>query len=164
MKSLSKVPGYAMLLLLLFYFGSARAEPAADFQLFDQAGNPISLQDYRGKALILHFWGTWCPFCHELQPKLDRLYRKYKNSGLEVLAISIREQRAANPQQVLAELGVSFPTAVKGDNVAKMYGVPGTPTTFFINREAQILWKTHSAKASDSQLELQARRILNLDK
>ena len=163
MKSLSKFPGYALLLLLLFYMGSARAEPAADFQLFDQTGRPISLQDYRGKALILHFWGSWCPFCRELQPKLDRLYRKYKNSGLEVLAVSISEPPTANPQQVLAQLGISFVTAVNGDKVARIYAVPGTPSTFFIDRKAQILWKTHSAKVSDAELERQTRRILNLD-
>ncbi|EPJ55934.1 MAG: hypothetical protein OFPI_01860 [Osedax symbiont Rs2] len=164
MKSLSRVSDYALLFLLLFYLGSARAEPAANFQLFDQAGKSISLQDYRGKALILHFWGSWCPFCRELQPKLDRLYRKYKNSGLEVLAISIGEQPTADPQQVLAELGISFITAVKGDNVARMYGVPGTPSTFFIDREAQIRWKIHSATASDALLEREVRNILNLDK
>ena len=163
MKTLTRVFSCNWLLLLLFCFDSAQARQAAEFKLYDQAGNQITLQDYRGKALLLHFWGSWCPFCTELQPELDRLYRKYKNSGLEVLAVSIREEASVNPQQVLTGLGISFKTAVNGDKVARIYSVPGTPTTFFIDRKAQILWKTHSAKANDPELELQVRRILNLD-
>ncbi len=115
------------------------AYKAPDFTLFDQAGNSITLKDYRGKGLIIHFWGSWCPFCKDLQPGLDILYRKYKKSGLEVLAVSIGESPVADPQKALSELGVSFKTAVKGDKVARIYNVAGTPASYFINRVGEVV-------------------------
>ncbi|MEH6445451.1 MAG: TlpA disulfide reductase family protein [Oceanospirillaceae bacterium] len=150
-------------LIIVFYTNITYAQKAPDFTLFDQAGNTITLKAYRGKGVILHFWGTWCPFCKELQPGLERLYKKYHKSGLEVLAISIGESAGANPQQVLKALGVTFKTAVQGDKVARMYDVPGTPSTFFINREGDIIWKTNSSNAVKPEIEAYVRLILNLD-
>ncbi len=149
--------------LLIVFSGSVHAAKAPDFTVFDQSGNSISLIDYRGKGVVLHFWGTWCPFCRDLQPGLDRLYRKYKGSGLEVLGISIREETGVNPEIVLKELGVSFKTAVNGDNIARMYDVPGTPATFFIDRRGELIWKTHSSNADSPEFEANIRLILYLD-
>ena len=149
---------------LLIFSASGHAEKAPDFSLFDHSGNPITLKSYLGKGLVIHFWGTWCPFCKELQPGLDQLYRKYKASGLEVLGISIREAKGINPEQVLKSQGITFKTAVDGDKVAKMYDVPVTPSTFFIDREGEIVWKLHSSNIFISDMEEKVRSILYLDR
>ncbi|MGB1238006.1 MAG: peroxiredoxin family protein [Pseudomonadales bacterium] len=149
--------------LSLLYSTALRAERAPDFNLFDTQGEVVRLSDYRGKAVIVHFWGTWCPFCRQLQPGLERLYRKYKDSGLEVIAISIREPKAADPALELEKLEITFKTALRGEKVAKIYQVPGTPTTFFIDRAGDIVWRTHIADADDPKLEQYTRRILSLD-
>lgn len=163
MKIITKTVSVVLLLLLTTFPLFVQADKAPDFILLDQNGSSITLKEYRGKGLILHFWGTWCPFCRQLQPGLERLYRKYKNSGLEVLAVSIRESDKAQPAQVLADLGISFRTALNGDKVAKIYQVPGTPTTFFIDRRGQVVWKTHIANPNDPLLEKMTRKILALD-
>ncbi|NQZ31893.1 MAG: TlpA family protein disulfide reductase [Oceanospirillaceae bacterium] len=142
---------------------SAHAAKAPAFILFDQAGSSISLDSYRGSGLILHFWGTWCPYCKKLQPGLERLSRKYKNAGLKVLAVSIRESEGANPEEVLKALNITFKTAVNGDKVAKMYGVVGTPSSYFISRDGMLLWTTHSADPWNKEFESKIRLILNLD-
>lgn len=142
---------------------SVLAYKAPDFTLFDQSGNSITLKDYRGKGLIIHFWGSWCPFCKELQPGLDVLYRKYKKSGLEVLAVSIGESPIADPEKALRALGVSFKTAVNGDKVARIYNVAGTPASYFINRVGEVVWVTNTANAFDPEVEAKIRLILNLD-
>lgn len=142
---------------------SAHAEKAPAFTLFDQAGNSISLQDYRGSGLILHFWGTWCPYCKQLQPGLERLYRKYKGAGLQVLAVSIREAKEADPQGALKTLGVTFKTAINGDKVAKIYAVRGTPSSYFIDRNGKLVWATNSADPLNAEFESKIRLILNLD-
>jgi peroxiredoxin len=155
---------YVLLALVLTFSSTmVQAEKAPDFSLFDQSGNAITLKSYLGKGLIIHFWGTWCPYCRQLQPGLDQLYRKYKASGLEVLAISIGEQKGSNPAQVLKEQGISFLTAVNGDKVARMYNVPGTPSTFFIDREGEIVGVSHSSDAIESDMEAKVRQILYLD-
>lgn len=154
----------AVLLSVLSVFSvKAFAYKAPDFTLFDQAGNPITLKDYRGKGLVIHFWGTWCPYCKKFQTGLDVLYRKYKKSGLEVLAVSIGESSNVNPQEELEALGVTFKTAIKGDKVARIYEVAGTPASYFINREGEVTWVTNTSNGSSPEVEANIRLILNLD-
>ena len=47
--------------------------PAPDFTLPDPAGNRKSLKDYRGKVVMLAFWASWCPYCREELPQMERL-------------------------------------------------------------------------------------------
>ena len=49
------------------------ADTAPDFTLSEADGNEVSLADYKGRLLMLHFWATWCPYCKKLQPGLQRL-------------------------------------------------------------------------------------------
>ena len=139
---------------------SLNAATAPDWILKDANGNEVSLSDYREKALILHFWATWCPYCKKLQPGLERLYRKYKEDGLEVLAISWWEDEDARPQEVLEDRGVTFKTLLDGDDVAKEYGVKGTPTTFFINKRGKLIWVTNGSDPDDPKMEEVLRGML----
>lgn len=151
------------LFLISIFSSSVYAAKAPDFMLFDQNQQPVTLKDYRGKGLIIHFWGTWCPYCKKFQPGLEMLYRKYKQSGLEVLAISIKEPLGATPHQVLAQLGVTFKTVLDGDKVAKIYNIAGTPASYFINRQGDLVWKTNTSNAFDPKIEAYIRKILHLD-
>ena len=53
-----------------------------DFSATDLDGNPISLQDYRGKVVLLDFWAVWCGFCINEMPNLKSVYDTYKDQGL----------------------------------------------------------------------------------
>ncbi|MFB0999687.1 MAG: TlpA disulfide reductase family protein, partial [Colwellia sp.] len=90
---------------------------AENWTLETQMGQSISLADYQGKPVILHFWATWCPYCKKLQPKLVELQEKYKSTGIEIVAISFNEDEGVNPQNSITERGYKFITAVKGDKV-----------------------------------------------
>jgi thiol-disulfide isomerase/thioredoxin len=133
---------------------------APNWTLTTQAGNNISLADYQGKPVILHFWATWCPYCKKLQPKLVELEEKYKNSGIEIVAISFNEDDGATPQDSITQRGYKFITAVQGDKVAQKYGVKGTPTTFFINRSGKVIFKSSSSNIADPRLELAVKEII----
>lgn len=120
--------------------------PAAD-------GTLVSLKEFRGKPLVLHFWATWCPYCKKVQPGLQALEEANGEQGLVVIGISFREDPGTEPQAVLKSRGISFMTLVDGDETAAMYGVKGTPTTFFINPEGVIVGKTHTSKPDDPVLQ-----------
>jgi peroxiredoxin len=135
----SKAPGFVL--------------PAADGQL-------VSLKDFRGRPLVLHFWATWCPYCKKLQPGLEVLATQHAAQGLVVLGISFREDAGADPQAVLESRGHSFMTLVEGDETAHMYGVKGTPTTFFIDRKGRIVGKTHTSDPADPVLEQLTAEVL----
>ncbi|MCL1057591.1 TlpA family protein disulfide reductase [Shewanella gelidimarina] len=125
---------------------------ATDFSLKDASGQLHSLADYKGKPLILHFWATWCPYCKKLQPGLEKIRHDNQQSDLQVLAISFNEDDGANPAETLLARGIQFPTLVNGDKVAADYGVSGTPTTFFINRFGEVVWKTNISDPNDRKL------------
>ena len=124
-------------------------QPAPSWTLKDAEGNNVSLADYRGKPLILHFWATWCPYCKKVQPGLSALHAKYQSQGLELVGISVREDAGAQPQQVLQERGHTFKTLLFGETAAEAYGVPGTPTTFFINQKGQLIGGSNSSNPDD---------------
>jgi len=144
-----------LLLLLLPMTVSAEArvgDRAPDFVLEDAAGELVSLKDFHGKPLVLHFWASWCPYCEKLQPGLQALADARAAQGLVLLGISFREDEKVAPQAVLESRGLRFKTLVDGDEVADMYGVRGTPTTVFIDRDGRVVGMTHSSDPADAVL------------
>ena len=139
---------------------TAVASQAPAWQLKTQAGDTISSRQFESQGVILHFWATWCPYCKKLQPKLVELEKKYQLQGVKIVAISFNEDDGALPQDELASRGYSFPTAINGDQVAIKYGVKGTPTTFFINKNNQVIFKSTSSDTSDPRLELATKEII----
>ena len=139
---------------------TATAPIAPAWQLKTQSGEVISSTQFQGQAIILHFWATWCPYCKKLQPKLVELEKKYQNQGVKIVAISFNEDEGALPQDEIASRGYDFKTAVKGDEVAMRYGVKGTPTTFFINKNNQVIFKSTSSDITDPRLELAVKEIV----
>jgi cytochrome c biogenesis protein CcmG/thiol:disulfide interchange protein DsbE len=164
--TLSKKLLTTTLLALLFFTLDANTEEitvapqAPAWQLKTQSGDTISSAQFDGQATILHFWATWCPYCKVLQPKLVELAKKYQQQGVKLVAISFNEDDGALPQDELAARGYSFPTAVNGDEVAILYGVNGTPTTFFINKHKQVIFKYTSSDTSDPRLDLAVQEIV----
>ena len=151
-------------LLLILLSGTSQAmemlNMAPDFSLPDPQGKVHTLAEYKGKPLILHFWATWCPYCKKLQPGLDSIAKDYKNTDLQVLGISFNEDDGAMPGEVLRKRSIHFPTLINGESAAKNYGVPGTPTTVFINRAGEIIWVTNISDPNDPSLHAAAEIIL----
>lgn len=164
MKNIKKITYLSsFFILLLWTIPNAIAEDfptAPAWQLTTQAGKPISLSDYQGKPVILHFWATWCPYCKKLQPKLVELEKKYHDSDIKIVSISFNEDDDAKPQDEINHRGYDFITAVKGESVARQYGVRGTPTTFFINRQGQAIYKSSSSDVTNPKLELAVQEII----
>ncbi len=71
----------------LTYTGAVRAfQSLVTFALL---GQKLRLADYQGKVVLLNFWATWCPPCREEMPAMERLYQRYKDRGVVVLAVSV---------------------------------------------------------------------------
>lgn len=147
--------------LLFAHISAAQEDVAPQWQLQTESGETIGSADFAGKPLVIHVWATWCPFCKKLQPGLDRLYKKYKPQGLEMIAISVREDEGATPQAVLDARGYDIKTVVNGENVAELFGVAGTPTTIFIDRKGNIVAQTSSSDPDDPRLEQVFNYLVN---
>ena len=152
-----------MLFSILLMSVNSHGAAAPDWTLKDSNGKNVSLEDYRGKILILHFWATWCPYCKRVQPGLDKLYLEYKSQGVELLGISLREEEDADPQQSLIDDGHHFKTLLNGEKVAGLYQVSGTPTTYFIDRQGELIAVTNTSNPNDSGLREAIEHILKAD-
>ena len=131
---------------------NAQSDIAPAFTLKDASGQQVSLADYVGKPVILHFWASWCPYCKTVQPGLEALAGKYASQNMVLLGINFREDKGVNPQQALDDRGLHFKTLVQGEEVSRAYGVRVTPTTFFINANGDLVGMTNASKPDDPEL------------
>ena len=110
-----------------------------DFTLQLLHGEGVSLSSFKSKVVILNFWATWCPPCRAEMPSMEVLHNKYREKGLEILAVNILEKEA----EVLSFMDsnkLSFPAALDLDGaVSNSYGIQSIPTTFLIDREGNIV-------------------------
>lgn len=126
-------------------------KPAPAFTLPDLAGKKVSLADFRGKALLINFWATWCGPCQIETPWLVELNNKYASKGFEVLGIDSEgddakpgsaawEQDKAAVQKFAARKKISYPVLLNGDSISKEYGgLDDLPTSFFVDRKGKIV-------------------------
>jgi peroxiredoxin len=127
-----------MLLLMMAPVG----KPAPSFTLQNRTGADISLNDFKGKYVLLDFWASWCGPCREKIPFLKEMYERYHQKGLEVITISLDTDRAA---WLLAMAEDNFSginlNESKGweSSIAKDYGIRAIPAAFLINREGIII-------------------------
>jgi thiol-disulfide isomerase/thioredoxin len=68
--------------------------PAPEIQVDSLGGKPIALADYRGKVVLLDVWASWCGPCKQELPMLDDMAKRLRGEGVEVLAVSIDQERA----------------------------------------------------------------------
>ena len=113
--------------------------PAPDFTLPDPGGKKVSLKDFRGKVVFLAFWATWCEFCREELPAMERLYREFKGKGLEIVGVNIKDKRE-DALAFLKKNNISYPIVMdpEGD-IGLLYGAYATPTVYLIDRNGTVL-------------------------
>src|SRR5262249_14844611 len=87
-------------------------KPAKDFQVSGRDNRPLNLADFKGKVVFLNFWATWCKPCEEEMPGMERLYQKFKDRGLVVLAISEDADGASAVAPYGKKRQMTFPVGV----------------------------------------------------
>ena len=111
---------------------------APGFALKDLVGKEISLSDFRGKWVILDFWGSWCIWCIRGIPELKEAYEKY-NGKLEIIGIDCKESeeawRAGVQKYQLNWVNLYNP---EGSSLLAEYGVKGFPTKVIVDPEGKI--------------------------
>lgn len=152
------------LLLLVSVAGSADLPPlghrmnpmsrpvvAPEFTLPDMDGEEHALSEFRGKVVMLNFWATWCPPCRREMPSMQRLYEKYREQGLVVVAVNQFE----DPDLVFEFTGrlslePTFPILFDRESrVSEQYKVRGLPTTYLIDREGTIRYQAIGGREFD---------------
>ena len=106
-----------------------------DVRLLDgRLWSPLGVQ---GKALVVYWWASWCPFCAVQSPHIEALWRTQKDHGLEVLALSI-DRLPAHANAYIKTKGYSFPAGMLTPQVAKMLPKPrGLPVVVVVKVNGQ---------------------------
>jgi peroxiredoxin len=121
--------------------------PAKNFQVTTPEDRPLSLADFRGKVVLLNFWATWCKPCEEEMPGMERLYRRYKDRGLVVLAVASDAEGARAVTPFVKRLHLSFPVGLDPTmSAAALYGVWALPSTFVIDRQGNRAFFANGAR------------------
>ena len=140
------VPLLVLGLLATTVIGRLAATPRATvgseapaFALADLDGNPVRLEDLRGRPVVVNFWASWCGPCVEEFPLLREAADRHAAEGLEVVGI-VYQDRSEAARDFMARNGATWPAAMDpGDRVAAAYGILGAPETFFIGRDGTIV-------------------------
>lgn len=90
------------------------SESAPSFTLTGVDGKSYSLDKVRGKYVVVHFAATWCPFCNAEAPNLEQLYKTYRDKGVEVFIVDVKEEKAL-VEKSLARFNFSFPVLLDPD-------------------------------------------------
>ena len=123
---------------------------APAFQATDlRADRPVTLEDYRGKVVLVNIWATWCPPCRAEMPSMERLHQKFAGTDFRIAAVSVDgdafypDKEQTTPAQVLAFAdGLSLTFDILHDPsgaIRRAYDIYGVPESFVVDRDGVIV-------------------------
>jgi cytochrome c biogenesis protein CcmG, thiol:disulfide interchange protein DsbE len=128
-----------------------RAAPKLTATTID--GKEVSLDNYKGKVVLIDFWATWCKPCVDAMPHLIKLQKEYGDKGFTVLGVSIDEEtKKVGP--FVAKRKLTYPVVIDSKTTPtwQAFNVSGVPAVFLIDRDGQIIaqWR---GKMKPSEIE-----------
>ena len=134
-------------------------EPLAEIAFSDGSGQPRTLQDWRGRIVLMNLWATWCAPCRKEMPALARLQKELGSARFEVVALAVDRAGAAAAQKFLASADAAAlalyidPTARAGTALK----AAGMPTTLLIDAQGREIGRLTGAAEWDTA---DARRLI----
>jgi cytochrome c biogenesis protein CcmG/thiol:disulfide interchange protein DsbE len=143
--------------------GNFAGSVAPDFELKALDGKTYSLSQFKGSAVVLSFWATWCAPCRIETKWMVALYKRLHADGLEILAVSMDDDCDINDVAKFAKTyGVNYPVLLQGQSIAERYdGVRYMPLLFFIDRNGKIVKWTRGAR-DEATLDAEAQLLLKM--
>jgi peroxiredoxin len=130
------------------------SRPAPDFALPGLNGGTVTLSSYRGKVVLVNFWGTWCEPCKEETPALQAAYKDLQQQGLEIIGVNLFSQETGGDvavREFLTPYGVTYPIALDSQGaIARAFQISPIPTSYFVDPSGNIRFvKVGTLKAAE---------------
>ncbi len=139
----------------------SKSTPAPDFNLESLDGRNMRLSDFRGKAVLLNFWATWCAPCKIEMPWFVDLQKEYGPQGLQIVGVAMDDSSKEDIAKFAKDMGVNYPVLIGKEAVGDEYGgVPALPESFFIGRNGKIVDKIIGLKGK-SEIEDSIKKALD---
>ena len=125
-------------------------KPAPAFTLEDLTGKKISLADFKGKAVLINFWATWCAPCKIETPWLIELRNQYAAQGFEVIGISADDldrkdmtkfsRDVVQIARFVKQENIPYPVLIDADSISQPYGgLDSLPASFYLDRNGVVV-------------------------
>jgi thiol-disulfide isomerase/thioredoxin len=117
-------------------------ETVPEIELPGTADSIIKLSSFNGKVVLIDFWASWCGPCRAANPYVQKLYKKYKENGFEVFAVSLDVNKALWLKAIRKDR-LTYTQVVDYDGwlskVAEKYYVDAIPTNFLLDKTGKIV-------------------------
>jgi len=117
----------------------AIGELAPDWKLTDREGIVHCLSENYGRVVVMDFWATWCGPCIQVMPRMQKLHEKYKNKG--VLVFGVNAWETGDPIALVNKKHFTYGLLLKGEQIAKLYGVTILPTIYIIGPDGRVIYR-----------------------
>jgi thiol-disulfide isomerase/thioredoxin len=154
------------------YVSPLNGKAAPAFALDDLSGRKVSLASYRGKAVLVNFWATWCGPCKIETPWLVELRNRYAARGFEILGVDTEAEDLKPDDKAgwakdkaaigkfVADEKVNYPMLLNGDSIAEAYGgLDDLPASFFVDRNGKVV-AASVGLTSESDIEGNIKKAL----
>jgi peroxiredoxin len=134
-------------------------EPAPDFEAETMAGEAISLEDFRGKVVLLDFWATWCAPCIAELPTLRSAYETYHDRGFEIVSVSMDAKEEMEHLKAVIETNelvwhhVFNGSMEESKSLAHRYGVRPLPRLVLIGADGRVVSGYLHAQEIDEKVQ-----------
>jgi peroxiredoxin len=132
-------PWYAGRLEKLGFTVFPKPEALDNFTIKAMGGTTSSLNDQKGKIVLLNFWATWCPPCRAEMPAIEKLWKRTKDRAFTVMGVSVGEA----PDTVrgfIAKQGYSYPIYVDPSGaLGTAFGARSIPTTYILDKTGSAI-------------------------
>jgi len=121
--------------------GCSERTPAPDFSYTLLDGSQARSEQMRGKVLLVNFWATTCTVCVQEMPRIVATQQKFQGRGYETLAVAMNYDPPVRVSDFAIRRGLPFGVVIDNTGaIAQAFGdVPGTPTTFLIDKKGAIV-------------------------
>jgi peroxiredoxin len=139
--------------------GDRKAAP--EFTLTDASGRLVSLSDFRGKAVLLNFWATWCSPCEQEIPWFVEMQHSNESRGFTVIGVSMDAEGWSAVKPYLERKRVNYPVMLGNDQVAGLFGgLQAIPLTLVIDRGGRVA-AVHAGLCRRDEYESDINAVLN---
>ena len=113
-------------------------ETAPAISLEDLNGKMVTLNEFKGKVVLVNFWASWCPPCTNEMPGFEKVFEEYEAKGFVVIGVALDDIKLS----LIRDMRITYPVVRINDRVTRDYGnVSSVPISILVNRDGRIIKK-----------------------